>query len=392
MKKLLCTMLGVIIVFAIFAGCSSKPAASAENPDIKKVGTETTAVNSQFSFAVFKQLNSEDKNSNVFISPLSISAALTMAYEGAGTTTKKAMAGTLGYTGLDDKTVNERWHKLVLLLNRTGQKVDINVENSIWIRKGAAINKDFIAVNKNVFNASVSSLDFSKKTAADRINHWISAATNKKINKMIEPPIPKDMIMYLINAIYFKGDWTTKFDEKDSFKTDFHSLDGKTDQVMMMSKAASFEYGQGDDFQAVRLPYGDGGIAMYCILPKATTDINDYIAGLNKEKWETVQKSLSKTEDLQLQIPRFKLEYGVKDLKNSLTALGMGEAFRDSADFSGIRKDAAISSVLHKAVIEVNESGSEAAAAHCCGASSAPPLPNRGPSSRDRPLCIHHSG
>ena len=184
MRKFLCTILGVIIVFAVFAGCSSKPAASAENPAIKKVSAEATAVNSQFAFAVFKQLNTEDKKSNVFISPLSISAALTMAYEGAGTTTKKAMADTLGYAGIDDKTVNERWHKLVLLLNQTDKKVDINVENSIWIKKGAAINKDFIAVNKNVFNASVNSLDFSKKTAADRINNWISAATNKKISKM----------------------------------------------------------------------------------------------------------------------------------------------------------------------------------------------------------------
>lgn len=356
-------MLGVIIVFAIFAACSVKPAASVPDPGTSKTVAGNTAVNSQFAFSIFKQLNAEDKNGNIFISPLSISAALTMAYEGAATTTKDAMAKTLGYTDLTDKTVNARWQKLIRHLNQTNAKVDINVENSIWIRKGEVINKSFITANKNIFNASVHSVDFSKDTAAAQINQWISDATKKKIEKMVSPPIPKDAIMYLINAVYFKGDWTTKFDIKDSIKTEFHSEDGSIDEAMMMKKNATFEYGQGDDFKAVRLPYGNGKLAMYCILPDAAIDINDFIADLDSGKWKTVKKSLSETENLQLQIPRFKMEYGIKNLNKSLTALGMGKAFSDTADFSGIRNDTKISRVLHKAVIEVNETGSEAAAA-----------------------------
>jgi serine protease inhibitor len=118
-----------------------------------------------------------------------------------------------------------------------------------------------------------------------------------------------------------------------------------------------------NDITAVRLPYGSGKISMYCILPEETVSINEFIASLDAEKWNIIKNSISEREQVQLQLPRFKLEYGIKNLNDSLTALGMGEAFTDTADFSGIREDICISRVLHKAVIEVNEEGSEAAAA-----------------------------
>ncbi|MCG8501873.1 MAG: serpin family protein, partial [Firmicutes bacterium] len=198
----------------------------------------------------------------------------------------------------------------------------------------------------------------------DEINKWISDATKGKIQKMIAPPISQDVLMYLINAIYFKGEWTEQFDKKHTFSRKFRAGNGETKKVMMMSRKGEVAYGQGDDFKAVRLPYGNGKTAMYCILPDEAASINQFIAGIDGAKWNTIKKSLSQTEDVTVQIPRFKMEYGIKNLNDSLTALGMGEAFHGSADFSGIsgiRDDIFIGNVLHKAMIEVNEEGSEAA-------------------------------
>ncbi|EOD01218.1 serpin family protein [Caldisalinibacter kiritimatiensis] len=136
---------------------------------------------------------------------------------------------------------------------------------------------------------------------------------------------------------------------------------GNTKNIMMMLKDGDVEYAQGDDYKAVRLPYGNGDIAMYCILPKEDISINQFIENMNLDKWNEIRENVTETKDVILQIPKFKMEYGIKNLNDSLTALGMGEAFSMNADFSGIREGIFINRVLHKAVIEVNEEGSEAA-------------------------------
>lgn len=331
--------------------------------DKDKISSEIIGRNTGFAFSLFKQLNNEDKEQNIFISPLSISTALSMTYQGAATTTKDAMAKALGYSGIEDSRLKESYQNLIPYLNQLDEKIELNISNSVWVREGEEIKEDFLTANKDVFKASVTPLDFSAGNAAGRINQWISDATNKKIDKMIDSPIPSDIIMYLINAIYFKGDWAEQFDSKNTFKTQFHAGNGGSDEVMMMSRTGKVGYGQGDNFQAVRLPYGTGKAAMYCVLPGKNQTINDFIAGMDAERWQTIKNSIAERDEVRLQLPRFKLEYGIKNLNSSLTALGMGEAFTDKADFSGIREDVCISRVLHKAVIEVNEEGSEAAAA-----------------------------
>jgi serine protease inhibitor len=364
MKKQLCLIVAIIMMVSIFAGCSGSVLPFGNSTfDRDKISTETVQGNSQFAFDIFKQLDKEDEKQNIFISPLSISTALTMTYQGAGTTTKEAMAKALGYSGIDDETLNETYKNLIRFLKQLDKKVELNISNSIWVREGESIKEDFLSVNKDIFNAPVTTLDFSKENAADQINNWISDSTKKKIEKMVDSPIPANIVMYLINAIYFKGDWAKQFDKEHSFDAQFHAGDGSTRQVMMMSRNGKVEYGQGDGFKAVRLPYGSGKISMYCILPEETVSINEFIASLDAEKWNIIKNSISEREQVQLQLPRFKLEYGIKNLNDSPTALGMGKAFTDTADFSGIREDICISRVLHKAVIEVNEEGSEAAAA-----------------------------
>lgn len=364
MKKPIILLLCIIIAASILTVCFGGFSSHSHNSsfDVEKINTMAVEGNSMFAFDIFKQLSKEDKNQSIFISPLSISTALAMTYQGAETTTKEVMAKTLGYTDIDRETLNESYRNLIRYLKQLDDKIDLNIGNSLWIREGESIKEDFIATNKDIFDASVTSLDFSKPNAADQINEWISNTTKKKIEKMVDSPIPPSVVMYLINAIYFTGDWAEQFDQESTFSTQFYSGDGSISEIMMMSKSGKAEYGQGDVFKAIRLPYGSGKTAMYCILPEKTVSINDFIAGLDKEMWRAIKESIGEENEVQLQLPRFKLEYGIKNLNESLTALGMGEAFTGAADFSGICDGIYINRVLHKAVIEVNENGSEAAA------------------------------
>lgn len=365
MKKPLALLFCLLMVVGLLAGCTGAASFAGLNADyeLDKISPETVVGNSRFAFYIFKQLNSEDGEQSIFISPLSISTALTMTYAGAETTTKEAMAKTLGYTGLDDEILNESYQNLIRYLRQVDKKIELHMGNSLWVREGEDIKEDFLATNKEIFDASVTSLDFSEASAVEQINKWIANATKNKITKMLEPPIPPEVVMYLINAIYFKGDWTEQFDKKQSYEAQFHAGDGSINIVTMMSRNGKVEYGQGDDYKAVRLPYGSGRTAMYCILPPEDMAINDFIATLDMEKWQLIRESISERDNVELRLPRFELEYGIKELNDSLTALGMGEAFSEAADFSGIREGIFISRVLHKAIIEVNEEGSEAAAA-----------------------------
>ena len=365
MKKLIVFIFSIVLTVGLFTGCSGKllPIGQNDNFDKDKISTDTVKGNSQFAFNIFQQLNKEDEDRSIFISPLSISTALTMTYQGAETTTKEAMAKTLGYSDIDDQQLNESYKNLIRYLRQLDKKVELNIANSLWVREGETIKEDFLAANKDIFDAPVNPLDFSKDSAADEINQWISDATKKKIEKMIDPPIPANVIMYLINAIYFKGDWAEQFDKKNTFAAEFSAGNGSTQNVMMMSRNGTVEYGQEDDFKAVRLPYGNGKVSMYAILPGEDASVNDFITDLDLDRWKAISGSISEKEDVQLRMPRFKLEYGIKKLNESLIALGMGEAFSEAADFSSIRDGISISRVLHKAVIEVNEEGSEAAAA-----------------------------
>lgn len=358
MKRKVCLILSFIFAACTLSACGKLPVQS----DTSKVSAAVVDANSEFAFNMFRELNSEEGNGSIFISPLSISTALSMVYEGSEGTSKEAIAKALNYEGIETAVLNESYRNLLLHLNSLDSKVALSIKNSIWIRQGEAIKPEFINTNKDVFDAYISELDFSKSDAADNINKWISIATEGKIEKMVSAPIDPLVVMYLINAIYFKGEWTTRFEEKNTFTDKFHSAGGSEDDIMMMSMQSDMEYASKDGYKAVRLPYGNKKTAMYCILPDGNTTVDEFIQELDLKKWNEIKGSIAMTEGVSIQLPRFKMEYGIKELTASLTSLGMGVCFTDKADFSGIRDNLLISSVLHKAVIEVNEKGTEAAA------------------------------
>jgi serine protease inhibitor len=329
-----------------------------------KKSESLSKVNNRFAWSIFKELNREDADRNIFISPLSISSALGMALNGAESSTKEAMETTLGYEGMMRDEINSGYKYLLERLKTLDEKIKLNISNSIWMRDSFPVKRQFIDLNRDAYSAEIEFLDFNSPDAADTINNWIDDATEGLISKMIEPPIDPRTIMYLINAIYFKGIWTTQFDPEKTFDGTFHTYAGGNQSARMMDRKGETEYLDGENYKAIRLSYGNGKTAMYCILPDEGVDINTFISEFTEEKWESLKKGLLPVHDLIIQIPKFKMEYGIKELNGTLTALGMGEAFQpEVADFSGIADDVWISAVLHKAVIEVNEEGSEAAAA-----------------------------
>ncbi|RCX08082.1 serpin B [Anaerobacterium chartisolvens] len=330
---------------------------SVEN-DVKKV----IKANTDFAFDIFKAINLEDSEKNVLISPLSISTALSMVYQGAGGSTRGEMETAMRYNGLDINTINRAYGSLLPYLRNIDPDVNLGISNSIWYRNRFNINSSFLQINRNIFNSHVEAIDFGSHGAINTINSWVANATNGMIPQMLNAPIPSQTVMYLINALYFKGRWTNVFDETLSFNGNFRTGKNEYKSIVYMKKTDTMDYGQGEDYKAIRLPYGSGSTAMYCILPDDGVSINDYIISLNTQKWNQIRQSIENTEDVKLILPRFKIEYGEISLNNALAALGMEEAFLPGANFSGIAPGIFISRINHKALIEVNENGTEAAA------------------------------
>lgn len=360
MRKIFMVLIIASFIISSVTGCSVAPV-SDEDFDMDLINSYVTLSNMDFAFDILNELNKDDLHKNIFISPLSISTALSMTYNGAVGETLTQMEKGLKYEELEKSTVNATYKNLITYLSQVDKKVYLTISNSIWYRQGEEINKDFIDVNKQFFNAEVMEMDFSDPKSADTINTWIKTSTKDKIEKMLDPPIPSDVVMYLINAVYFKGDWTTQFDKDNTFEANFNGENKNMQSVDMMSRKGSIEYGIGDDYQAVRLPYGEGKVSMFVILPKLNQNINDFLESMDQNKFMTIKKSLALTEEVTLNLPKFKMEYGIKEMNKELMAMGMENPFTPEADFSDIRNGLFISRVLHKAVIEVNEEGSEAA-------------------------------
>jgi len=363
MRRVTGILLIAVLSLLTCTACSEGVATRDRKYDVARISQDMVEGSSQFAFDLFKQLNSEDKGKSIFISPLSISTALTMTYNGAEASTKEVMGKALGFKDIERDIINESYSNLLNYLENADKKIELNIANSIWIRHGQEIKENFLSNNESNFNAEIDTLDFSKDSAVSTINEWIDNATKGKIDRMLEPPIDPNVVMYLINAIYFKGEWSKQFDPERTYDGTFKTFEGSEQTVKMMSLKGEALYSEGDDYKAVKLPYGNGKTSMYAILPNEDVSINEFLEGMTVKKWNDIRNSVAETDDVLLQMPRFKLEYGIKNLNETLKYLGMEEAFSEKADFSGIREGIYISRVLHKAVIEVNEEGSEAAAA-----------------------------
>ena len=360
MKKLIFSIMVLVIALLFFKckdqlvspyGFHTPPAGSTEKSIASSSGT--------FGLKLFKEINDSEKDENIFISPLSISMALGMTLNGANSTTYDSMKAVLELNGLTQTKINEAYKNLINTLTSIDPKVVFNVANSIWYRNTMQFQQDFIAVNKTYFNAEVSGLNFDDPGSVETINNWVNENTDGKIPEIISS-IPDNLVMCLINAIYFKGDWKYQFN-KDYTKDDSFTLsDGSKIICKMMEQGNNYNYLSNDLFQAVELPYGDSSFSMIIFLPQE--DINDLINQFNDENWNSWSNSFSVKEG-EIWLPKFEIKYELT-LKKVLTAMGMGIAFSDFADFTGIysKGGISISQVLHKTYVKVDEEGTEAAA------------------------------
>lgn len=325
---------------------------------------ELTHDNNDFGFSLFNAVNNNSKGENIFISPFSISAALAMTLNGARDETNVEMTETLKYSGWNKDSLNTAFRDLLQLLPDLDKKVKINNANSIWYRTGFEVLPDFLDVNKNFFNAEVRDKDFSNPNSVIEINKWIEDKTEGKIRDVLKTLDPQ-AVMLLINAIYFKAQWKNEFDKKETKTEKFYLENGNQLNVSMMhASKMKLPYYQSSKFSMIDLPYSDSVYTMSILLPNINHGVDEIINDLNIVNWENIQDKMFNTE-IDVAIPKFKLEYKTS-LKSILPNLGMKLAFNpDAADFSGINglKNLFIDDVIHQSFVEVDEAGTEAAAA-----------------------------
>ncbi|MBI9068770.1 MAG: serpin family protein [Salinivirgaceae bacterium] len=320
--------------------------------------------NNNFSLEIFKEITgNEESNTNIFISPLSMYYALSMAATGSATETKQEFVNLLGWQDKTDEEVLSAIKELSQDLTPSNANVILKIANSLWQRQGAPIKQSYKDQTQEYFDAEVRELDFNSPEAVEVINSWIEVKTNDLIQDMLDQISP-DAIMYLINAIYYKADWKYKFDEEDSFEGNFMNANNQEVNATFMTQKTNLDYLSNDLFTSVKLPYIDSNFYMTILLPKDNFSTNDILDQMNSSNWSQWQSEYQLNE-VTVTLPRFKYEFGVRNINAELQAMGLVKAFsRTEADFSLISNEQIyISRVLHKAYIEVNEEGSEAAAA-----------------------------
>jgi serpin B len=325
-----------------------------------------------FTFELLRQATRTLRpDSNAFLSPLSASMALGMALNGASGETLKDMQAALRLAGLTEAELNQGYRNLIRLLGGLDSRTEMRIANSIWGRQGLRMEPAFEEAGRTFFDAEVQSLDFGSPQAVETINRWVSGKTNKKIPRLLEQ-ISREEVLFLINAIYFKGKWREAFESKNTREGPFQGGDGRDRNAPLMRQQKTLRYDETADYQAVDLLYGNGAFTMTVLLPKANRGPGELLARLDPAAWKSLTERFHQAE-VNLTLPRFRLEY-TRRLNPDLKALGMELAFDPSrADFSRIAdvrpERLYISRVDQKTFVEVNEEGTEAAAATGVGVS-----------------------
>jgi serpin B len=328
------------------------------------------AASNQFTFSLFHQLTESQRGANVFVSPLSASMALGMTMNGAAGTTFDEMRAALGLGGASQEEINEGYKTLIALLRGLDNSVEFRLANSVWYRQGFPFQRSFLDAAAGSFGAQVQGLDFDNPASVGTINQWVDRSTNGKITTIIDQIDPSN-VMFLINAIYFKGSWRDQFNVAETREAPFYAAGGREQRARLMHRHAKMRYLATPEFQAVDLPYGRDAFAMTVLLPAQGTDVETFAASLTAAAWAQWEKQFH-TADVDLYLPRLTLTYE-RRLNDDLKALGMRQAFvPDGADFTRMSPAPTgnhlfIDFVKQKTYVDVNEEGTEAAAVTAVG-------------------------
>ncbi len=377
------------IMFLTLAAITGFISCSKENPgqepdltpkslNLTAMGPEVIANGNDFGVELFTKVAREE-NKNLMLSPLSASAALTMLLNGCNGDTYNQLKETLKYpANMTMGEINEVYRSLVAQLLVIDPKVKLALANAIFYRQNFSVKGPFLNTMSTDFDAEIAGLDFSLPSALTTINKWASDNTNGKIPKVLNE-ISGDAVMFLMNALYFKGDWSYQFDEELTSNKPFYTDGSNSVDVSTMKGDVGSRVTSGTDYKAIELPYGCTNFTMVVVVPGGT--LSDFIASFDAEKWSTITSAFDDQEEfgkLTVYMPKYKFSYE-KYLNDQLQSMGMLDAFIPGvANLSGI-SDASIfvSFVKQNTFVEVDEKGTEAAAVTTIGieTTSFPPQP-----------------
>lgn len=334
---------------------------------VLRVSTPFAMQTTDFAFDLLKRINEEEKKDvNTFVSPLSLHIALGMLLNGAKGPTAQEIQKTLKLDAQTLAEANQTYASLMENLPGIDPKVKLTLGNSVWYRNNFTVEAAFQNLLRQDFKAEVTPLDFNSPTAKDRINQWASDQTNGKIKTVIKE-IKPEHVMFLLNALYFKGDWKTQFKPEQTVDMPFKLVAGGTKSVKMMRMNVPLRRIFRPTYTAFELPYANGNFAMTVLLPNTNSSADALINTLNTAEWSTVQKGMTEGT-IDIGLPRFTLEYEI-GLNNVLSKMGMPTVFTDAADLSGINRNGnlKVDFVRQNTFVAVDEKGTEAAAVTSIG-------------------------
>jgi len=307
----------------------------------------------------------------MFMSPLSISVALAMTYLGARNNTKSQMSDVLHFNEVKEGLLHEAFNEIRLALSEPDQPYKLHIANKLFGDQSYTFLADFLGATEKHYGAQLHPVNFGDSSGSTNlVNQWVADNTAQKITELIPPGVLNDLTkLVLVNAVYFKGDWEKKFDKNDTKDEDFHVSTTETVRVPLMHKSkAKVWYGVNQDLncQAIELPYAGERLSMFVILPIEVNGLGKLESSLSADEFvNTREKFRMQLRDVHIWLPKFKLDEKL-GLNGILAAMGITDMFDgDSADFSGMdgTRNLFVSKVLHQAVVDVNEEGTEAAAA-----------------------------
>jgi serine protease inhibitor len=365
--SLLPAALAIVVLAAAYCSAYSAPGAPPAVQQARAADTPAdsrlVAADNSLGLRLFGLLAKRDGDLNTFISPISAALAFGMAYNGAEGQTQQQMMEALALQGMSLEDVNRANAALMAQLTGIDPKVKLRIANGIWIARSGrlAVNPDFLARNREFYGAEIGDL----KGAPQNVNAWVRKQTEDKIDSIVSESDLNNAVAILVNAVYFKGEWGQKFDKSATHNGVFTTEQGIKRDVPLMHAEVKCPYLKGDGFQAISLPYGAGRARALLFLPDAGTKLADFLSRVTPENWSRWTQTLRGGEG-SLALPRFRSEYQA-DLGGPLSELGMGVAFRPGqANFAGLAGkpgDVWISKARQKTFLEVNEEGTEAAAA-----------------------------
>jgi serine protease inhibitor len=357
MKLLLSLLIACVLLLLNANGAETKNLSDADQAVVVEG-------NNAFAVALYHQLSHPD--GNLFFSPESISTALAMVYAGARGSTASEMAKALHFT-VPPGQLHAAMGALLRDLNAAHTDYQLSVANALWAQQGYTFLDPFLNLLKTDYGAGLQQVDFkgAPEAARSTINQWVDQKTQDKIKDLLAPgSLRPDTRLVLTNAIYFKGNWQTQFDKAQTKTEDFYLSQTKSAAAPLMHREGSFGYFDGGTFQVLEIPYKSNALSLIVLLPKERSGLpglEDSMTASNMQQWLSRVTPVPKVV---VTIPRFKSMQEF-ELSTALRALGMPQAFGGGADFSGMtgKRDFAISAVIHKAFVDVNEEGTEAAAA-----------------------------